>query len=150
MVKSTKVILKIIKDMVRVCIENSDGSIAHNGDWRDGKPVGKSYPKDQNGWITKKGHVYPSWNKRYFTLRYGTLEYYADVSCREESLKGRINVTGYTVDTSTPLQIYISSGSNRRSSISIGSSANVAKDLYMRFENETDKEQWSKALRDSV
>ena len=48
-----------------------DGSILHNGEWRDGKPFGKSYPKDRCGWITKKGHIVPSWKRRYFTLKCG-------------------------------------------------------------------------------
>ena len=120
----------------------ADGSIAHNGEWKDGQPVGKSYPRDEYGWITKRGHMYPSWKKRYFRLKMGVLEYYTDVSCLPDSLKGSINVAGYNIDAATPLQIYISS--------SRSSSNGNEKDMYMRFENEIDRQMWLRALQQSI
>ena len=121
----------------------ADGSIAHYGEWKDDQPVGKSYPRDEYGWITKRGHMYPSWKKRYFRLKMGVLEYYTEESCKAECLKGSFNIAGYNIDTSTPVQIYISSSS--RSSVLGGS-----KDMYMKFDNEGDKERWLKALQASV
>ncbi len=121
----------------------ADGSIAHYGEWKDGQPVGKSYPRDEYGWITKRGHMYPSWKKRYFRLKMGVLEYYTEESFKAECLKGSFNIAGYNIDTSTPLQIYISSSSS--SSVLGGS-----KDMYMKFDNEGDKERWLKALQASV
>ena len=121
----------------------ADGSIAHYGEWKDGQPVGKSYPRDEYGWITKRGHMYPSWKKRYFRLKMGVLEYYTEESCKAECLKGSFNIAGYNIDTSTPVQIYISSSSS--SSVLGGS-----KDMYMKFDNEGDKERWLKALQASV
>ena len=101
--------------------------------------MGKSYPKDQCGWITKKGHVYPSWKKRYFRLRYGLLEYYTEESCAAKCLKGSVNVSGYTIDASTPLEMYVSD-----------SSKSSGKNMHLRFDNEGDREQWLKALQGSV
>ncbi len=124
----------------------ADGSIAHNGEWKDGQPVGKSYPRDEHGWITKRGQMYPSWKKRYFRLKMGVLEYYTEESCRVQCLKGSVSIAGYNIDTSTPLQIYISSSGSRNRRSSLGGS----KDMYMKFDNEGDKERWLKALQASV
>ncbi len=125
-----------------------DGSIAHYGEWKDGKPVGKSYPRDEYGWITKRGHIYPSWKKRYFRLKMGVLEYYTDVSCLPDSLKGSVNIAGYNIDAATPLQIYISSSRNNSNNHEKNNGSE--KDMYMRFENEIDRQMWLRALQQSI
>ena len=117
-----------------------DGSILHNGEWRDGKQFGKSYPKDRCGWITKKGHIVPSWKRRYFTLKCGLLQYYTEESCREEMKKGSVEIDGYSIDTNTSLQIYLSPPRNESG----------AKNMHLKFDSEEERQSWMIALRQSV
>ena len=97
------------------------------------------FPKLSEGWITKRGHIFRTWKKRWFVVENGQVTYYVDESKTNE--KGSLSLNGYFISNHSKIlegELYLSTD------------VSGGKDLLLRFKDSNERDHWNQVFNSHI
>jgi hypothetical protein len=109
----------------------------------------------RSGWLSKRGHVVPSWKTRWFVLQRGKLLYYVNQGSKGhlgEDLKGSIDLSGAHVQISRDASVTAgaSSPGPRIKFFPLKLQTAEGREYQLRSASEADRAEWIAALQGAI